>query len=247
MSEIEQMIAGNWKMNLTLSQGREFMRRLRELVLQSRPRRRLLLAPNFTLLSTLAGLCDELGISLAAQNCAPQESGAFTGETSVAMIKEAGAGYVIVGHSERRHLFNEDDGVLRCKLQAVAGAGLVPIFCVGETLAQRQAGRAAAVVLEQLESGLEGFAGQDLVVAYEPVWAIGTGQTATPDDARRMHVEIRNFLTRRFADGGAVAILYGGSAKPQNAASLLSQPEVDGLLVGGASLDPEAFWQIAMA
>lgn len=247
MNESPQIVAGNWKMNLTLSQGREFLRRFKEFMGQSRPPRQLLLAPNFTLLAGLAEACGELGIGLVAQNCAPQESGAYTGETSVAMIRDAGAGWVIVGHSERRHLFNEDDELLRLKLQAAAAGGLRPIFCVGETLEQRQSGKAAAVVLGQLETGLEGFAGAGLMIAYEPVWAIGTGQTAVPEDARQMHLEIRRFLARRFAGGGSIPILYGGSAKPQNAAALLAQPEVDGLLVGGASLDPESFWRIARA
>ena len=245
MNETAQIIAGNWKMNLTLSQGEAFLHEFKSLLQQSRPSRRLILAPNFTLLAGLAGDCAELGIGLAAQNCAPQESGAFTGETSIPMLQDVGVGCVIIGHSERRQLFHEDDELLCRKLKAVAAAGLEPIFCVGETLDQRRAGDAVTVVLKQLEAGLEGFAGRGLMVAYEPVWAIGTGQTATPEDARGMHYEIREFLKRRFSDGQHIPILYGGSAKPENAAALLAQPEVNGLLVGGASLDPEAFWRIA--
>lgn len=247
MNRENQIIAGNWKMNLTLSQGRAFLREFGSLLAQSRPNRKLILAPNFTLLAGLAEGCAELGIGLGAQNCAPQESGAFTGETSIPMLKDVGVGYVLVGHSERRHLFNEDDVLLRAKLEAVAAGGLKPIFCVGETLEQRRAGRADATVLAQLEAGLDGCAGEGLIVAYEPVWAIGTGQTATPEDARKMHFEIRGFLSQRFPDAGRIPILYGGSAKPENAADLLAQPEVDGLLVGGASLDPEAFWRVATA
>jgi len=245
MTASPQIIAGNWKMNLTLSQGLEFVATLRSYLQENAISRRLLLAPNFTLLAGLAEACADCGILLAGQNCAPQESGAFTGETSVAMLKDVGASHVIVGHSERRLLFGEDDDLLRDKLQAVSAGGMVPIYCVGETLEQRLAGRAETVVLKQLRTGLEDFPGERLLVAYEPVWAIGTGKTATPEDARNLHRTIRDFLTERFDFGAQVPILYGGSAKPANAAELLAQPGIDGLLVGGASLKPETFWQIA--
>ena len=247
MTEITQIIAGNWKMNLTLSQGREFIDTLLSGLVGKKLSRELLLVPNFTLLSVLSESCAGSAIRLAAQNCAFQEAGAFTGETSVAMLKDAGAAYVLVGHSERRQIFGESDDLLRQKARAVAEGGLIPIFCVGETLAQRQAGKAFEIVIGQLKSGLDGFLGSQLIVAYEPVWAIGTGQTATSEDARLMHVHIRKFLEDQFSWGERVPILYGGSAKPENAAELLAQPEVDGLLVGGASLDPESFLQIAMA
>ncbi|MCK5541017.1 MAG: triose-phosphate isomerase [Deltaproteobacteria bacterium] len=247
MTVIPQIIAGNWKMNLTLSQGLEFVDTLLSGLAGKKLSRKLLLAPNFTLLAALAGRCAGSAVGLAAQNCAFQEVGAFTGETSVAMLKDAGAAYVLVGHSERRQIFDESDDLLRQKARAVAEGGLTPIFCVGETLDQRQAGKAFEVVISQLKSGLDGFPGSCLIVAYEPVWAIGTGQTATAEDARLMHARIRKFLEVQFPWGARVPILYGGSAKPENAAELLAQPEVDGLLVGGASLDPESFLQIAMA
>ncbi|NPA24644.1 MAG: triose-phosphate isomerase [Deltaproteobacteria bacterium] len=247
MTRSSQIIAGNWKMNLTLSQGREFVATLKSYLEKGSVSRRVLLAPNFTLLAELAGLCAGSGIMLAAQNCAPQESGAFTGETSVAMLKDAGASHVLVGHSERRQIFGEDDSLLCAKLGAVARAGLVPILCVGETLEQRREGRALEIVISQLQADLVEFTEGELIVAYEPVWAIGTGQTATPADASDMHAGIREFLLERFAFGREIPILYGGSAKPDNAAELLAQPEINGLLVGGASLRPETFWQIITA
>ena len=247
MESIQQIIAGNWKMNLTLSQGRAFIDRLLPALAGEELSRRLLLAPNFTLLPTLAAACKGSSVELVAQNCSPMESGAFTGETSVSMLRDAGAAYVLVGHSERRHLFGENDELLALKLKAAASGGLLPILCVGETLEQRRAGEAVDVVAAQLSSALADFPGSDLMVAYEPVWAIGTGVTATPEDARLMHAEIRKFLQKKFLDGDTVPILYGGSAKPDNAAELLAQPDVNGLLVGGASLEPEIFLRIVRA
>ncbi|MEA1921664.1 MAG: triose-phosphate isomerase [Pseudomonadota bacterium] len=247
MAVIPQIIAGNWKMNLTLTQGRNFIDTLASGLIGKKLVRKLLLAPNFTLLSGLAQGCADCGIGLLAQNCAFQEAGAFTGETSVAMLKDAGAAYVLVGHSERRQIFGESDDLLRQKARAVVGGDLVPIFCVGETLEQRQGGEAFEIVTKQLRRGLDGFPGEKLIIAYEPVWAIGTGQTATAEDARSMHAHIRKFLEVQFPWGEMVPILYGGSAKPENATELLAQPEINGLLVGGASLDPESFLQIALA
>ncbi len=245
MTTLSQIIAGNWKMNLTLSQGLDFVDVLLAALSEKKISRKLLLAPNFTLLAPLAVACRDSVIELAAQNCSDHESGAFTGETSVSMLKDAGAAYVIVGHSERRHIFGESNALLAAKLGAVVGAGLRPIFCVGETLEQRQQGVADEVVTRQLTESLADFSGSRLIVAYEPVWAIGTGETATPEDARLMHAEIRRFLRTRFTWGDEVPILYGGSAKPGNAAELLAQPEVNGLLVGGAALNPESFLEIA--
>jgi len=247
MAGIQQIIAGNWKMNLTLSQGREFLGKLQLGLNNKKLSRKILLAPNFTLLAPLTAECSACGVELAAQNCAPQASGAFTGETSVAMLKDVGAAYVLVGHSERRQLFAESDQLLALKMKAVVTGGLVPILCVGETLAQRQKGDAFVVVTRQLSESLADFSGSQLIVAYEPVWAIGTGETATPEDARLMHAGIRKFLQDRFDWGSDIPILYGGSAKPGNAAKLLAQPEVNGLLVGGAALDSNSFLQIIEA
>ena len=247
MAVIKQVIAGNWKMNLTLTQGQEFVETLLSKLDGKKLARDLLLAPKYTLLSELAQQCAGSGIGLAAQNCAFQEAGAFTGETSVAMLKDVGVGYVLVGHSERRQIFGENDELLRQKVRAVVDGGLIPILCVGESLEQRQGGEAFPVVIDQLHSALAGFPDSQLIVAYEPVWAIGTGRTATPEDARTMHAHMREFLVSQFSWGAIVPILYGGSAKPENAAELLAQPEVNGLLVGGAALDPESFLQIAKA
>ncbi len=247
MVVIKQIIAGNWKMNLTLSQGQGFVETLLSKIAGKELSRELLLAPNFTLLSDLVQRCAGSAVSLAAQNCAFQEVGAFTGETSVAMLKDIGVGSVLVGHSERRQIFGESDELLQKKVKAVVGGGLIPILCVGESLNQRQGGEAFAVVIKQLRSALAEFSGSQLIVAYEPVWAIGSGRTATPEDARTMHAHIREFLVSQFSWGAQVPILYGGSAKPENAAELLSQPDVNGLLVGGAALEPESFLQIALA
>ena len=247
MTSSPQIIAGNWKMNLTVSQGLAFVEKLLAALPGKNISRKLLLAPNFTLLQPLAAACRGSVVEIAAQNCSEHEAGAFTGETSVAMLRDAGAAYVLVGHSERRQIFSESDELLAAKLKVVVSGGLVPILCVGETLEERQRGDAVRVVTRQLTESLAGFAGPQLIVAYEPVWAIGTGETATPEDARLLHAEIRKFLRTEFAWGDKVPILYGGSAKPANAAELLAQPEVGGLLVGGASLDPGSFLEIAEA
>ncbi len=247
MAALQQIIAGNWKMNLTLSQGCKFLDDLELALKDKKPVRKVILAPNFTLLAILSPRCAACGVELAAQNCAAQESGAFTGETSVAMLKDAGAAYVLVGHSERRQLFGEKDQLLARKLGIVVAGGLTPILCVGETLEQRRKGVTVEVVTRQLSESLTDFSGSQLIVAYEPVWAIGTGETATPEDARLLHGEIRKFLQNKFSWGSEVPILYGGSAKPGNAAELLAQPEVNGLLVGGAALNPDSFLQIIEA
>jgi triosephosphate isomerase len=245
------VIAGNWKMHKGIAAGREFLDdfSIRLAGLAKRDHLTVVLAPNLTLLAPLAGACAAAGIRLAAQNCHSASAGAFTGETSVAMIREAGAEMVLAGHSERRQLFGEGDDFVHDKVQAAVAGGLEPILCVGETLAEREAGRAAAVVGRQLEVALAGLpAVVKLMIAYEPVWAIGTGRTATPDDAREMHAHIRAMLGRLLPDGAdRLPILYGGSVKPDNAAVLLAQDNVDGVLVGGASLDPAAFAAIAAA
>ncbi|MBN2231330.1 MAG: triose-phosphate isomerase [Deltaproteobacteria bacterium] len=245
------VIAGNWKMHLGIAGGRAFLDDFvpRLAGLPDRSRLTVLLAPNLTLLAPLADACGAADIRLAAQNCHPADAGAFTGETSVAMIRETGAGMVLVGHSERRQFFGDTDDFVRDKLRAVLNGGLEPILCVGETLAEREAGQAAAVVSRQLESALDGLpAAVDLMIAYEPVWAIGTGRTATPDDAGEMHVHIRNELCRLLpAIAARLPILYGGSVKPDNAAEIMSREDIDGVLVGGASLAPASFAAIAAA
>jgi triosephosphate isomerase len=203
------------------------------------------IAPPFTALPALADSLAGSGIALAAQNVHPEPRGAFTGEVSVAMLVELGCRYCIVGHSERRTLFGEADAFIAEKASALLSAGLRPILCIGETLEQREAGRTHETLRRQLSGSLAKLPAESLaevVLAYEPVWAIGTGRTATPELAQEAHGFVRAWLRDRFgAPAGAARILYGGSMKPDNAAALLSQPDIDGGLVGGASLDPADF------
>jgi len=202
-------------------------------------------APPFTALSALRDAFASAPVALAAQNAHFEKSGAFTGEISVGMLAELGCRYVILGHSERRQIFGETDELIAKKLGAVQAAGLRPILCVGELLSERESGRTFAVLARQLAGSLaaaDRARAAELVVAYEPVWAIGTGRTATPELAQEAHAFIRARLADRFgADAGRVRIQYGGSVKPDNASELLAQPDIDGALVGGASLDPESF------
>jgi triosephosphate isomerase len=188
------------------------------------------------------------GVALGGQDCHARPSGAFTGDIAAAMLADLGCGYVIVGHSERRQLHRESDAEVKAKALAAREAGLTAIVCIGETLAERDAGRTLAVIEAQLAGSLpDGATAGDLVVAYEPVWAIGTGRTASAAQVAEVHAAIRRALGTRLSDGGAVRILYGGSVKPDNAASLLAVADVDGALVGGASLDAKGFLAIAAA
>ena len=207
-------------------------------------------APVFTALKTVADRIEGSNIRIAGQNCSTEvEEGAHTGEVAAFMLKDAGASHVIIGHSERRQFYSETDSMVQRKSQAAVSAGLTAIVCVGESLAQRESGIAENVVSAQLNGGLSGLTASDLdriIVAYEPVWAIGTGRTATPEQAQEMHA----FIRRVFAEGHSadaakkLRILYGGSVKPENAAGLMEQPDIDGALVGGASLKPESFARI---
>ena len=208
------------------------------------------IAPVFTALKSVADRLEGSNIRVAAQDCATeQKEGAFTGEVSAAMVRDAGCSHVIVGHSERRQYYFENEKIVSQKTQAGLAAGLTVIVCVGETLEQRDQGNAEAVVRHHLEGGLSGLTASDLdriIVAYEPVWAIGTGRTATPEQAQEMHA----FIRRVFAEGHspaaaeALRVLYGGSVKPDNIAGLMKQPDIDGALVGGASLKAESFAEI---
>ncbi|MDT5123578.1 MAG: triosephosphate isomerase [Acidobacteriota bacterium] len=208
------------------------------------------IAPVFTALKTVADRLEGSNIKVAGQDCSTEiEEGAQTGEVSAAMLKDAGATYVIVGHSERRQYYCDTDLFVRKKTQAAIVAGLTAIVCVGESLAQRDQGSAESVVSGQIEGGLSGLTASDLdriIVAYEPVWAIGTGRTATPEQAQEMHAFIRRVFAQRHSPGAAEAlrILYGGSVKPDNIAGLMVQPDIDGALVGGASLKAESFAEI---
>ena len=247
------LVAGNWKLYKSLAQARELSARIAEQAASVRCE--LAVAPVFTALATVREQLCNGPVALAAQDCYWEREGAFTGEVSAALLADAGCRYVIVGHSERRQHFGELDEHVRRKVRAVLDAGMAPIVCCGESLAQREAGQTEAHVLGQLAAALDGLDGQDaavarrVVIAYEPIWAIGTGRNASAADAQAVHVAIRAAVEKRFGQPLAVAmrILYGGSVKPDNARSLLSQPDVDGALVGGASLDAASFMAIARA
>ncbi len=239
---MRQLIAGNWKMNGKLAEVAGYAQAVRAATLHAD----LLICPPFTLIDRFAAALAGSGIALGAQDCHANPHGAHTGDTSAAMLAEAGARYIIIGHSERRLDHGETNAIVAGKTAAVIAAGLTPIVCVGETEAQRDAGEAETVVRQQLAHSLpEGFAG---VIAYEPVWAIGTGRTPTEEDVAAMHAAIRAALVEKLGETGkGLLILYGGSVKPGNAASLLALPEVGGALVGGASLKAEDLLAIAEA
>ena len=243
------LIAGNWKMNKTASEAVGFVRELLQRRLAS-PSVELVIAPPFTAIeSARTTLGTDVSIGLAGQNMHWEDKGAFTGEISAPMLKDLGCQSVILGHSERRTLFGETDEVIHRKMAAAVRHGLRPILCVGESLAERESGRTTDIITGQLKGCLSGFTAPQLAsltVAYEPVWAIGTGKVATPSQAQEVHLAIRKMLGE--IGGAAVAaatrILYGGSVKPDNVDELMRQPDVDGALVGGASLDAESFARI---
>lgn len=240
------VLAGNWKMNKGPSEAREFFSRFLPRHAPRDDRSVVFFPPAVSLAAAIDATAARPDIRFGVQHIYWEAAGAYTGELSAPMVRDAGATLVLVGHSERRHGFGETIDDTARKVRAALQAGLLAVLCVGETLAERRAGRAEAVVDEQLAGVLDGLAaGQlgSLLVAYEPVWAIGTGETASPQDAATMHRSIRQRLAERYdaAAAAAVPILYGGSVKPDNAAELLAADEVDGLLVGGASLDPEGF------
>ena len=242
------VLAANWKMHKTVADATAFTAAFLPLA-AGVDDAEIVLAPPSTALAAVAGACRGSNVAVAAQNVHWEAQGAFTGEVSPAMVRDAGASHVIVGHSERRHLFGEDDAAVNRKTRAVLAAGLVPIVCIGETLAEREADETAAVLDRQIDGGLAGLAADEvasIIVAYEPVWAIGTGRTATPDQAQDAHAHVRRRLAALAGRAAAdrCRLLYGGSVKPANAADLSAQPDVDGALVGGASLDPQSFAKI---
>jgi len=243
------LIAGNWKMFKGGPAGLELAQACVELA-ATLHHVDLVIAPPYTALAAAAAECDGSPVALAAQNVHAKSEGPFTGEVSGSMLVESGCTWVIVGHSERRQHFGESDAVVADKVGAAFGAKLTPIACVGETLAEREAGRTLEVVRRQLEAfaPLLAAAGSAAAVAYEPVWAIGTGKNAGPAEAEEVHLAIRTWLHAHGAPlAHATRILYGGSVKPDNAAALLGCPNVDGALVGGASLDAASFGAIARA
>jgi triosephosphate isomerase len=245
------LIAGNWKMYKGVHEAVVFAKELRQLVHDIQAVE-LVLAPPFTAVHAVAEAARNTPIAVAGQNVHWEREGAFTGEVSAPMLKEAGADYVIVGHSERRRLFGETDEIVNRKARAALAAELVPIVCIGETLEERDAGETLAVLDRQIRDGLDGLTGEQaarIVLAYEPVWAIGTGRNATPAQAQEAQAHIRARLRQWFgapaADG--CRIVYGGSVKPDNAGDILAQADVDGALVGGASLDVRSFVAIIRA
>jgi len=241
MTERKALVAGNWKMNGRLDEGSALARAIAERAREA-DACDLLVCPPATLLVPIGKALAGSGVALGGQDCHAAPSGAFTGSISAEMLRDAGCSHVIVGHSERRHGCGESDADVLAKAQAAWRAGLVAIVCVGETRAERERGTAIAVVTGQLAGSVpDGAAADNLVVAYEPVWAIGTGLTPTIADIAEMHAAIRRHIP------AGTRILYGGSVNPKNAAEILALPEVDGALVGGASLKAEDFWAIAQA
>jgi triosephosphate isomerase len=252
MATRRPLIAGNWKMHRTAAEAVALVTALKEL-LPAHPVAEVVVLPPFTALAAVRGVLPSDGrLSLGAQNCHWEKEGAFTGEVSAWMLVDAGCSYVLAGHSERRHLFGETDAMVNKRARGALAAGLKPIVCVGETLGERDAGRTLAVCSGQLAASLADISAEEMArvtVAYEPVWAIGTGRNATPEQAQEVHLHVRNVLGRLFGNSVAAAtrIQYGGSVKASNAAELLGQPDVDGALVGGASLDAKGFAAICAA
>jgi len=245
------LIAGNWKMNglsedgLSLADGVAS-----KLKSESSPAFDLLVCPPFTIISKIGDCLDGSGVSLGGQDCHPAESGAHTGDVSAAMLADLGCSFVIVGHSERRADHGEPDSLINAKAQAAHNAGLIAIICIGETEAERDAGKTLDVVKSQLTGSVpSGATAANTVIAYEPVWAIGTGRTPSTDDVQEVHASIRSELAQLMGAGEAdlCRLLYGGSVKPENASALMALADVDGGLIGGASLKAEDFWAIAQS
>jgi triosephosphate isomerase len=241
-------VAGNWKMNKTVGEAVELVKQLKA-SLSGVEGVEVAIAPPFTALDAVGREIEGSAIRLAAQTLFWEEKGAFTGEISPLMLKDLGCQYVIIGHSERRQLFGETDETVNKRMKTALNQGLLPIFCIGETLQEREGGKTFSVIERQLEGGLKGFGGKEIqkvVVAYEPVWAIGTGKTATPQQAEEVHRYIREKLERLYTReiAGEIRIQYGGSVTPENVKGLMNQDNIDGALVGGASLKSETFSRI---
>ncbi len=243
----EYLMAGNWKMNKTPSEAAELAKAVVGMSHSEGTRK--MIAPSFVCIPAVAEVVKGSDVTLAAQNMASVESGAHTGETSVLMLKELGVQSVILGHSERRHVYGESDALINDKVKLAISHGLEVVLCIGETLEEREAGKVNDVCFRQLESGLAGVSADNMkkvIIAYEPVWAIGTGKTATPGDAQDVHKACRGKIEALYSPAVAesVVIQYGGSVKPGNVAELMAQADIDGALVGGASLDADSFASI---
>ncbi len=248
----KKIVAGNWKMNTSLLEGEALVKELIEKLGRYDGDKRIIIAPPYTHLHSLGKMLKGTPVELSSQNCAHELSGAFTGEISVEMLVGLNVSYVIIGHSERRSIFNETDEVLSKKIDLALKNGLSPIFCIGEQLAERENNQHKETVKNQLETTVFKLSQEEfgnIILAYEPVWAIGTGKVATPDQAQEMHDYIRHLISEKYEKAVAdeTSILYGGSCKPNNAKELFGQPDVDGGLIGGASLKTEDFYAIINA
>ena len=248
----KKIAAGNWKMNLTLNEAQGLTSEIISMYKDEiRNNAEMILAPPFPFLAAVGHLIKDVkGLSLAAQNVHAEEKGAFTGEVSAAMLASLGCRYCLVGHSERRHYFGEDNALLFRKAKILMQHEIIPVYCLGETLAERESGKMNSVLETQLREGLFAFSQEEIasiVIAYEPVWAIGTGKTASPEQAQEVHHFLRELLRKQYGNAIAdeIPILYGGSVTPATAHSLFSQPDIDGGLVGGASLKSRDFVEIA--
>jgi len=244
----KKVIAGNWKMNMNLHQSQKLVS---EIIngLGKDSKAEVIVCPPFTSLSEVNSLVKGTRVKLGAQNMFYEENGAYTAEISADMLKSVGCEYVILGHSERRVIFNESNELINKKVKAALSKGLKPIFCIGELLEQRENGQTMNVISMQVEKGLEGITAEqmkNIIIAYEPVWAIGTGKTATPEQAQEVHFFIRELVAKKYSTSVAenIIIQYGGSVKPDNSSELLSQEDIDGALVGGACLKADSFLSI---
>lgn len=248
----KKIVAGNWKMNTTLAEGVGLAKDVNEALASRTPKCDVVICVPFTHLASVAAVIDANRLGLGAENCADHVKGAYTGEVSAPMVASTGANYVILGHSERRQYYGETSEILKTKVNLALENNLTPIFCIGEVLEQREDGSYLNVVKAQIEEALFELSAEDfgkLILAYEPVWAIGTGKTATDDQAQEMHAHIRSVIAGKYGQEVAdnCSILYGGSCKPSNAKALFSKPDVDGGLIGGASLAAADFMGIVDA
>jgi triosephosphate isomerase len=248
----KKIVAGNWKMNNDLSEAVTLISEIKNGMANSNSSAGVIICPPYISLETASALLKNGSVKLGAQNMHFKDSGAFTGEISADMLKSVGCEYVILGHSERRSIFKETDQEINLKIKKAIAAGLSPIFCVGETLEERESGIMKDVVERQIRDGLKDISEDQIskiIIAYEPVWAIGTGKTASPDQAQEMHKFIRNVIADSYSEAAAeeLTIQYGGSVKPDNAEELMMQPDIDGALVGGACLQADSFLSIVKA
>lgn len=248
----KNIVAGNWKMNTTLAEGVGLAKDVNEALKGIDAKCDVIICTPFTHLASVAAVIDQDKLGLGAENCADHIKGAYTGEVSAPMVASTGAKYVILGHSERRQYYGETSEILKTKVNLALAENLTPIFCIGEVLEQRENGTFLDVVTKQIEEALFDLSAEDfskLILAYEPVWAIGTGKTATDDQAQEMHAHIRSVIANKYGKEVAdnTSILYGGSCKPTNAKALFAKPDVDGGLIGGAALDAASFMGIVTA